>query len=160
MPYLLRLLPASVAAYCLVIAPAAALQLPGAERPLTDAETGFVFFLLGMLVVYVIPTVIAFARRHPNRWAILVINVVFGGTGLGWLGSLVWAMSAVHRSPTGNHGGESGLNLFANDTVAVKPDTGAADQLLRLKRLFDDGVLNETEYQAHRGPLVDRLSRE
>lgn len=127
MPHLLRLLPAFVAAYCTVVAPAIALQLPGAERPLTDAETGFVFFLLGMLVAYVIPTVIAFARRHPNRWAILVINVVFGGTGLGWLGSLVWAMSAVHRSPTGNHGGESGLNLFVNDAAVAKADVDPAE---------------------------------
>ena len=47
--------------------------------------------LLIAAVLYFIPTIVAFARHHPNRWIIGVINTVFGGTGLGWLGSLVWA---------------------------------------------------------------------
>lgn len=52
----------------------------------------------------------------PNMEAIiLLINVIFGTTVLGWIAALIWAMSAVHPSPTGNHGEESGLNVFDND---------------------------------------------
>lgn len=84
--------------------------------------------------------------------------MVFGATGLGWLGSLVWALGAAHRSPTGSHGGESGLNLFANDPVRVAADDDPGAKLLRLKRLYDEGIINEVEYQTHRRPLIDQLS--
>lgn len=73
-----------------------------------------------LLAIYLIPLIVAFVRHHPNRWAIAAINVALGGTGIAWLGSLVWAMGAVHKSPTGSNGGESGLNLFINDPVTVQ----------------------------------------
>ncbi|WP_421928798.1 superinfection immunity protein [Neoaquamicrobium sediminum] len=119
-----------------------------------------------ILALYVIPSIVAFARKHPNRWLILVINIVFGGTGIGWLGSLVWAMNAVHKSPTGSDGGESGLNIFANDPITVRvdgpspataTDADITDRLLRLKSLRDDGALNDDEYARLRKPLLDRL---
>lgn len=119
-----------------------------------------------ILALYVIPSIVAFARKHPNRWLILVINIVFGGTGIGWLGSLVWAMNAVHKSPSGSDGGESGLNIFANDPITVRvegpPLTTATaaditDRLLRLKLLREDGVINDDEYARLRKPLLDRL---
>ena len=127
-------------------------------------ESGYMFVLTIALIggtIYLIPTIVAFLRGHPNRWLIMVINVAFGGTVIGWLGPLVWAMSAVHRSPTGNHGGESGVNLFVNDEVRLAipppaPDPG--DQLLRLKKLLDDGVLSQDEYHASRKPWLEALT--
>ncbi|MBX9453219.1 MAG: superinfection immunity protein [Mesorhizobium sp.] len=119
-----------------------------------------------ILALYVIPSIVAFARKHPNRWLILVINIVFGGTGIGWLGSLVWAMNAVHKSRTGSDGGESGLNIFANDPVTVRvegasfttaTDADIADRLLRLKSLREEDVINDDEYARLRKPLLDRL---
>jgi hypothetical protein len=59
-------------------------------------------FSLGILVVIVvvfgffgIPTIIAFARRHRSRWTILVINLAFGATVIGWVIALIWAMNKV-----------------------------------------------------------------
>ena len=118
-----------------------------------------------ILALYIIPSIVTFARKHPNRWLILVINIVFGGTGIGWLGALVWAMNAVHKSPTGSDGGESGLNIFANDPVTVRvegaslttaTDADITDRLLRLKLLREDGVINDDEYARLRKPLLDR----
>ncbi|MBM2294113.1 superinfection immunity protein [Sulfitobacter pseudonitzschiae] len=111
-------------------------------------------------ILYVVPTVIAFHRKHPNRWAILVVNVVFGATGLGWLGSLVWACSAVHISPNGSNGGESGLNLFVNDPTRVPretpeetapdPNVGpSADPLERMMKLLalrEAGAIDDNEF--------------
>lgn len=60
--------------------------------------------LAGLCVLYVVPTMVAFRRGHPNRWAILAVNVFFGTTGIGWAGALVWALHAVHlgrRARTG-----------------------------------------------------------
>src|SRR5689334_18825073 len=66
------------------------------------------FLVIGAIatLIYLIPTIVAFCRSHPNRWLIAVINVTLGGTGIGWLGSLVWACSAAHLNPSGSDGGE------------------------------------------------------
>jgi hypothetical protein len=136
---------------------AIAQQLPGASRPLTDQEGTILIIIAVVLVVYLIPTITAFARRHPNRWPIMLVNVFLGGTGLGWFGSLIWALSAIHRSPTGNHGGESGLNLFVNDEPASTKAHDAAAQLVRLRTLLDQGAISSEEYAALRAPLVARL---
>lgn len=45
------------------------------------------------LLIYILPTIIAFCRSHRNRWVILIINVVFGGTVLGWFFALIWAVN-------------------------------------------------------------------
>ena len=59
-------------------------------------------FAIGMIVlftliitVYCLPTIVAFTRRHRNRWVILIINLAFGATLIGWVGALVWAMNSV-----------------------------------------------------------------
>lgn len=132
----------------------------------TDREyvgTIYLAYLLILLLCYFIPTYVAFFRRHPNRWPIMAINLVLGGTGLGWLGSLIWALGAVHKSPTGNNGGESGLNLFVNDPTIVRIENAGVNleeslhKLERLKKLHDEGVLSDEEYEEMRRPLVVRL---
>lgn len=74
---------------------------------------GVVFLIIG--AIYVAPTFIAFRRNHPNRWIILVINIAFGGTIIGWGIAMVRAMRAAHRVGDASSGGDSGLNLFIND---------------------------------------------
>lgn len=83
-----------------------------------------VLFLLALVVLgiilYFLPSFIAFKREHPNRWPIFLINLVFGSTLLGWIGALIWALNAIHRPQYGSYGGESGLNIFANDVKPVR----------------------------------------
>ena len=82
-----------------------------------------IFLLLGAIIfclIYMVPSIVAFKRRHPNRWPILVINVAFGGTIVGWGVALAWALHAVHRPGATPDGGESGLNIFINDTKEVQ----------------------------------------
>lgn len=42
---------------------------------------------------YFLPTIIAFKRGKRNRGAILALNLLLGWTVLGWVISLVWALS-------------------------------------------------------------------
>ncbi len=51
--------------------------------------------LLGILcvIVYFIPTRIAFNNTHPHRWGILIANIFFGITGCGWIICLIWAIA-------------------------------------------------------------------
>jgi uncharacterized membrane protein YhaH (DUF805 family) len=59
-------------------------------------------FAIGMIVLftviiaaYLLPALIAFSRRHRNRWVILAINLAFGFTLIGWAIALVWALNKV-----------------------------------------------------------------
>jgi hypothetical protein len=61
--------------------------------------------LLIIGAIYAAPTLLAFRRNHPNRWIILVINVAFGGTIIGWGIALVWAKRAAHRVGSTSSGG-------------------------------------------------------
>jgi hypothetical protein len=51
---------------------------------------GFLLISLS-LAVYFIPTFVASARRHHNRRAIFVLNLLLGWTLLSWVAALVWA---------------------------------------------------------------------
>ncbi|MGP2490709.1 superinfection immunity protein [Mesorhizobium sp. PUT5] len=129
---------------------------------------GFLLVLVILGVVYFLPTIIAFHRQHPNRWVILILNVVLGGTIIVWLGCLVWAFKAVHLTddPSGSHGGESGLNIVANDVKRVRlealppplpppPDnTDLIGRLERLKRLLDDGAIDAAQFRRMRNKII------
>ena len=49
------------------------------------------FFGFGMLM-YFLPTILAFARSKRDAGAILVLNFFLGWTFIGWIVSLVWAL--------------------------------------------------------------------
>lgn len=135
---------------------------------------------VGMCIVFVLPTIIAFRRQHPNRWAITVVNVFLGGSGIGWGVALIWALKAAHLSDrsTGEHGGESGLNLFANDVRKVQvigdmrlalpgshsgsqpsaPVIGdAARSIERLFALHQGGHVTDGEFAMMKADLLRRL---
>lgn len=118
-----------------------------------------------MGVVYVIPSIIAFRRKHPNRWIILVVNLAFGGTIIGWGVALVWALQAVHRIDDQTSGGESGLNLFINDpkTVRVLPSqpgdpSSLAAEIERLHTLTIKGALTESEFGKMKTQLIKQAA--
>ncbi|WP_415020164.1 superinfection immunity protein [Aestuariivirga sp.] len=131
----------------------------------SEAKFLITWYLVGGLI-YFLPTFVGIVRAHPNRWAIAVVNLAFGATIIGWFGALIWALSAVHRSSTGNHGGESGLNLFVNDPDLVRklPSLDdkrqelhdVSDLLLRLRRLVDNGSLLEEEFLSLKKSLLNR----
>jgi hypothetical protein len=54
-----------------------------------------VFFLVLIIVVvpYFLPTIIARNCKHKNLAAIFCLNLFTGWTGLGWVLSLVWALT-------------------------------------------------------------------
>jgi len=53
---------------------------------------GLVFIVI-FLYLYFIPSRIAFKNEKENRFVILIINIFFGGTGLGWLVALALSLS-------------------------------------------------------------------
>lgn len=54
----------------------------------------FLPFLLMWLAVYALPAIVAVYRRHPNRTPIILVNVLLGWSGIGWIVALVWAFTS------------------------------------------------------------------
>jgi CHASE2 domain-containing sensor protein len=52
---------------------------------------GPLLFLSAIVAVYLLPAFVAFKRRHRNRRAILVVNLLLGWTTIGWVVAMVWA---------------------------------------------------------------------
>jgi T4 superinfection immunity protein len=42
------------------------------------------------VALYLLPTLRAYRTRHPQRKAILALNVLAGWTFIGWVGAFVW----------------------------------------------------------------------
>lgn len=115
-----------------------------------------------IIIVYYAPTIIAFRRSHSNRWLIAIVNTIFGGSGIGWLGALVWALHVAHISnqANGSNGGESGLNLVAND-VRKTEIVGPYDismELERLHALYEKNVITEEQYKALKGRTIGKIT--
>lgn len=49
--------------------------------------------LLLACICYLIPTLVAYQRRHRQAPAIAALNILLGGTGVGWALALVWALT-------------------------------------------------------------------
>jgi Superinfection immunity protein len=54
------------------------------------------------LVLYFLPTILAFARSKRDAVSILVLNLFLGWTAIGWIIALVWALKADSQSRSGN----------------------------------------------------------
>jgi hypothetical protein len=134
-------------------------------EPSTFAELAF-YLAFGIVLliigaIYVAPTLVAFRRDHPNRWIILVINVAFGGTIIGWGIALAWAMRAAHRVGSTSSGGESGLNLFINDVKRIQvveppplPQASVTQELERLHNLLIQGAISQIEFNGLKARLL------
>ena len=47
-----------------------------------------------VLVIYLLPSIIAFARGHRNKQALAKFNLFGGWTIFGWITALVWSLYA------------------------------------------------------------------
>ena len=50
--------------------------------------------VLMIVVTYMLPTLIAYARDVSERQTIVVVNLAFGWTLIGWIVTLIWAAHA------------------------------------------------------------------
>jgi len=64
----------------------------------SDGSAGMgLILILFMIACYFFPAIIAVCRGHHNTLAIFLLNLFLGWSGLGWIGALVWAATAVRR---------------------------------------------------------------
>lgn len=84
--------------------PAATIPPPTNNRS-EEGNIGFSILVLGIFLVcfaiYILPTLVAFHRDHRHRWLILIVNIAFGATLIGWLVALVWALNKLDSPKKG-----------------------------------------------------------
>ncbi len=126
--------------------------------------------LIGM-AIYMIPTIVAFWRKHAYAWVIAGVNLFGGWTGAGWIVAFVWAVWPTEKAlldplignVTGvgvrNAGDAVGAAQYGVDrgrTVEAATAPAPEDRLAileRLARLRDQGALSEEEFQAEKTRL-------
>jgi len=55
---------------------------------------------LGFIIVaslYLLPSIVAYRRKHPQQNAIFLVNVLFGWSIIGWIIPMIWAVTAPKR---------------------------------------------------------------
>ncbi len=71
----------------------------GYQQGLEFAETfmqwDMALYLLLGLSLYLLPTIIAYKKRHPSKRTIFIIDLVFGWSVIGWVLALVMCLSSV-----------------------------------------------------------------
>lgn len=61
--------------------------------------TAFVIILFALgSILYFLPSLIASKRNHHNHISILLVNLFFGWTAIGWIVALIWAFSSPAQS--------------------------------------------------------------
>ncbi|WP_205598158.1 superinfection immunity protein [Caulobacter sp. 17J65-9] len=58
-----------------------------------------VLVVLALLMApYMLPGILALARKHPRKGAIIALNFFLGWSVLGWFGALVWALTTPNET--------------------------------------------------------------
>jgi hypothetical protein len=47
------------------------------------------------ILIYFLPSWIAWQRKHHNKGPIIITNLILGWTILGWIAALIWSVSAI-----------------------------------------------------------------
>ncbi|MDR2455098.1 MAG: superinfection immunity protein [Deltaproteobacteria bacterium] len=58
-----------------------------------DNPLFLLLFFGAMALLYVLPSIIALARRHQRAAPIILLDIALGWTLLGWLWALLWSIS-------------------------------------------------------------------
>lgn len=53
-----------------------------------------IIVMIFSFIFYLIPSMIAFALRHPQRWIIFLINIFMGWTLIGWVVLFTWSIKS------------------------------------------------------------------
>lgn len=84
-------------------------------------------FLLLYLLIYILPSLIAYIRSMHNRNKILLVNMLLGWTVVGWIVSLIWAVSQKQPSVSSNLAADEGWN----EVIETAKSNGITPQRLK-----------------------------
>jgi len=53
-----------------------------------------VVLLILIVILYMLPSLLAYGRQHPRRQELLILNILLGWTLIGWIAAFLWALLA------------------------------------------------------------------
>ena len=98
---------------------------------------GTIIVIVIGLVIYFIPSAIAFDKKKKNLAAIFAVNLLLGWIFIGWIVALVWALTKDEKKET--------------IPAQTKSD---ADELQKLADLKEKGVISEDEFNAKKKQVL------
>jgi hypothetical protein len=104
---------------------------------------------LCLLLLYFIPSIVAFSNKKSNTTAILILNFFLGWSFIGWIIALVWAVSKDNKPQN------IVITNNTNATKKYKNGINHLDQLEKLKKLLDDGVITFEEFEKQKGKIFN-----
>lgn len=99
-----------------------------------------------LAAIYITPPAIAFKRRHPQRWSITVLSLAFGGTLIGWVAALIWAIQPLEAPEHLAESEESESFAFQAPSVS--------EELERLHQLLQTGAITQNEFDNLKTKLI------
>lgn len=52
-----------------------------------------IFIVIVLVLVYFLPSIVAYSRAHKNKVAIFFLNLLAGWTFIGWVAAFVWSVA-------------------------------------------------------------------
>lgn len=128
-------------------------QIPPDELNGFGKLVALLFFVIAP-ALYLLPTFEAWKRRHKSLVSIALLNIFLGWTLLGWVAAMVWACKSQVQSVEVVHTAPTAAAAPAPASPAAPPTNSLPDELRKLAKLRDDGILNEDEFQAQKAKLL------
>lgn len=114
-----------------------------------------------IVFLYILPSLIAHWRKHPSKASIIIVNLIFGWTLLGWLIALIWACGKTVQAvtivspvsdtkPARNQEIAPAANSMANKS--------AGERIADLKAMLDSGAITEAEFALLKADALKSIS--
>lgn len=107
------------------------------------------------VIIYFVPTIVAGFRDHHSQAPIFALNLFLGWSVLGWVGALVWSLTATRTDVSfGRLIGERHVVQPPSAEPAL-PVNSISEEIERLYALKEKGALSEEEYQRTKANLLE-----
>lgn len=113
---------------------------------LEGQNPAILFMMLAVSVAaYFLPTIIACCRNHTNTVSIMLINIFFGWTLIGWIAALIWSIQSVLQ-----------VDVQSSGASPASPPSDKIASLEKLASLKERGFISDKEFEEEKRKLLDK----
>ena len=113
------------------------------------------------IVVYILPSFIALWRKHPSKWSIVLVNLLLGATGIGWIVALIWSFGSTKSALViNNHYTASGVATAGQNASTLNPvaNKSVSERVADLKAMLDSGAISQAEFELLKTDALKAIS--